>query len=141
MRKTYLILSLLLSLSINVCAQQEKEAESNDPGSNGFMHFSEEHVDWSKPESFLKALVFYDYYDPTLFPPEFEDKVCYVFSFSDSLTIQTYDRINKQLIQPKSFKIDDSGIIHLSESDGIDIELFSIYGDHWEYTARYIKLD
>lgn len=160
MRRIFLI-PILLFLTINAYAQQEKsEPISQDPIEfvrlpflDNPEHFrwivvSPKNVDWTNPESYLNYITL-NYYDGQLPDVSVLSRNSYhVFSFSDSLTIQTYNAVKKELGPPLSFRMErienrmNGFLIHVSEFELVEFRAFSVYDNHYGTKARIrIHLD
>jgi len=168
MRRLFLLPILFLTLTNNAYAQQEKDAlnsEKSEPINQDPIeldmlpllddpdHFmwivrSPKNVDWKKPESFLNYITLgpFDGQFPDIHT--FERSSYHIFSFSDSLTIQTYNPIRKKLLPSVSFSLErtenklNGFLIHVSEFELVEFNAFSVYGNHYGTTARFrIPLD
>jgi hypothetical protein len=158
MRNIFIVFILFLSL-VNIAFAQEKEPvsegkelEVHDPIRGHYLPaldnpkcfrwsvsiFGE--IDWSNPESLMSEISLHPLCDefPNVDNPS---KNYYIFSFTDSLTIDTYDRNAKEFKRSISYKIErnkDFGfLIYVSDSRVIELYPNSIYDDHYDISTRY----
>lgn len=167
MRKEYYVFCLFLCLSIKVFAQSEEkskptkiELKANDLTKRKGLRplgFSEdvkwlatcpENIDWEDPESFLNYIGLFPLDDEL---PDIDEPFrgsFHIFSFNDSLKIQTYNPITKQLGRTVSYKIEpiensyDSFWVHISESEVMSFYATNIYDHHYTISCSFrVPLD
>ena len=161
MRKVVIIFILFLSLFNSTSAQQkdtvteENELEVyefpifdilpalDDPECFRWLVYSNGAVDWSNPESLMSGMLLYPVCGELPYIEKPYNESYYIFSFKDSLTIETYDPVTKKLAHPISYKIEDNEYPNIGfliyASDSMVIELFpsSVYQNYYGTSTRY----
>lgn len=157
MRKIVIVFILFLPLvSIAAVQQEEIVSEENElevhesirvqnlpaldnPNCVGWLVSSFREIDWSNPESLKAELALYWACNGTPYIEKPYFRNYYILSFSDSLTIHTYDPETMELYRPISYKMERNGssfLIYASDSLVVESTPYSIYGDHYVTSNR-----
>lgn len=132
-----------IKLKVNDSTSFEKLPSLNDPEHPKWIAVCPKNTDFNNPESFMNHITL----GP--FDGEFPDKYdfprnsLHLFSFGDSLTIQTYDPVEHKLLTPVSYKLEQkenttsSFFIYAFPSKLIEFNAYNVYGNHYGTRIRY----
>ena len=161
MRKLVVIFILFLSLFNSTSAQQKEPVKEenelevyefpifemlpalDDPECFRWLVYSQGDVDWSNPESLMSGMALYPICGELPYIEKPYNESYYVFSFKDSLTIETYHPATRKLAHLISYKIERSKypysgfLIYASDSMLIELFPYSVYQNHYGTSARY----
>lgn len=161
MRKLVVVFILFISLFNSTSAQQKEPlTEENELEVHEFpifdvlpalddsecfrwLVYSQGDVDWSNPESLMSGMTLHPICGELPYIEKSYNESYYIFSFKDSLTIETYDPVTKELGKPISYKIahneyPNSGfLIYAFDSMVIELFPYSVYQNHYGTSTRY----